>query len=305
MNFPALPGPQSSQLSFGQSGTSSSFGFSGFGGGTGFGGFGAGAQSFSQTQFGQQSQLMPFQQQQQQQQQSSSLVTTEGKPASHSTKFEDLSQGVRNSLLKLECAFIGIFANHHRSFLTSFLIFTRQEVLRHRDEARKLERSELLQGAPGREKSLKEETSSLAKSLQQLAEAFEADIDSLEHVRGEVLGLMRDTEGAVGTFRRAKERMKGQSEPAGGPPSQPPPFFQQAAERMEGQLTELERPVEDLEQAFSSTGDEGFDRDESSVTPASLERALSNVHSYLVHVAAQVERVHSRVEAAQRNTLHF
>lgn len=302
MNFQALPGPQSSQLSFGQSGTSSTFGFWGFGGGTGFGGFGAGAQSFSQTQFGQQSQLMPFQQQQQQQ--SSSLETTEGKPASHSTKFEDLSQGVRNSLLKDECAFLGIFAAHHRSSLTSFHILARQEVLRHRDEARKLERSELLQDVPEKGKSLKEETSSLAKSLQQLAEAFEADIDSLEHVRGEVLGLMRDTEGAVGTFRRAKERMKGQSEPAGGTPSQPPPFFQQAAERMEGQLRELERPVEDLEQAFSSTGDEGFDREESSVTPASLERALSNVHSYLVHVAAQVERVHSRVEAAQRDTLH-
>lgn len=234
------------------------------------------------------------QQQQQQQSTGTALITKDGRPVTHSTKWEDLSPQAQQYLQELE-----------------------KIVVQYREECSKLDADRELASEPEGEEEI---ALIVRQSLTSLTVAVKQDTESTESFREVVLHLLRHTDSALHSFKRnytwreaSKQAMGGQIpagvlDPLGRPGELPSSFLSEAvssyAERLHQQkaaVSDLEQALDLVNKAYGTGGGSAKQGSDCMSASKSLEVAIANVYDCILHSAARIQALDDKV-AEQRES---
>ncbi|KAL2623403.1 hypothetical protein R1flu_003608 [Riccia fluitans] len=266
------------------------------------------------------SQFQTPQQQQQQQQMSSQLVAGNA-PHIH-------LMSVDRSLLSYQAKWSDI---HDDS--KAVLLAVEEKMLEYREESRRLDQCERLYDSSALHKGFELESQRLCQELGSVGACISREQRSLEEQVQVVKLLMRNTEVAVRSFITLAQHVARaqvpalaagptpastsalsfptatpappQPAPSPGPtdfysgiPTKPSPFLLQTVARFESQLTEYRQRVEELERLLqdSNSSENGSQNSQLNLLQ-SLPSVMTNVHDFFIHVAAEMEALHQKVEA--------
>mmetsp|Transcript_16884 Transcript_16884/g.36726 ORF Transcript_16884/g.36726 Transcript_16884/m.36726 type:complete len:505 (-) Transcript_16884:129-1643(-) len=198
------------------------------------------------------------------------FLTKDGRPATYTTKWDELKPETQEELKR------------------------REEVYREaRNKCRVLDGNERLKDSVALLKTLEEEASSLSTSLRGLSNQLEADKEELGILRQDVKGMLEDTEIAVATFCRAKLRQEN-ADYANLPPVLPDEYLKKTALRLETTAAQYQRLVEELEEVLAPAGNEL-----GAPGPQAMSAIMANLHDFFLHVGAKVEELHSQTASAK------
>lgn len=270
------------------------------------------------------------------------MVTTDGRPVTHSTKWEELSPQAQQYLTELdktitncreECSKLDADARLTKTMTSASGTTTERFII-----------TESGVGGDGNNTgAVVSSVEFLATSLATLTGAIRSDADGAESLREVVLHLLRHIESALNTFKQNhawREASKagtgggstGLIDPARvGRAELPSPFLREAVASFEERLRQYKMAVADLEQAigggggggmgFGKGGGSGYYASSSpSITaggggggdgdgnPAamlrSLEGAVANLHDCLLHTAARLQALEDKVAREREGYLN-
>lgn len=232
--------------------------------------------------------LVPVGQQQTVPPQASGAIT-------YSTKWDELNPNAQKALVDLE-----------------------QKINANRGDLEKLDMEARLQpdsaAAALSKGAVEEEAHKLRQSLNAMLNAMRADDEALLAFREKVLALLHSSEALVRTFQRSKlwrdpnAQNRAALPPAyqemlSAPVQLPSPYLEKAISGFQDTLAEYSKVVASLEQALPPGGLSDALAAARGAGAGGLAQALptivSNMHDYLVHVAAMMESTHGQVAAAK------
>lgn len=242
---------------------------------------------------GHQGALVPFQggalpnQQQQQQSQSAinvqTLVTSDGRWASHGTKFGDIHPEGQKQLLQLE-----------------------QHIRRCRKQCSQLDRCDRLHSSSqSQRKDMEAEAHALRQALQQISTRHRVHDQAGLALRERVLELMRNVEASSRALERSSFVLKhvlgsqAQVLPASirdrllAPVTLPSPFLRHSMRTFEELANQCTAVVSQQLTMVEAT------RPYTAEAVQALPASLCNLHAYLTHVAAKIERLADGVSTAR------
>lgn len=223
-----------------------------------------------------------------QQQNASALTAKEGKPLTHITKWDEISDCGQAALLELE-----------------------KVIAQQREDCRMLDNNQRLWGDEGRQlqKDVAEDEATLQQALGGLQAALQGDLKTLSVFREKAVALLHDTEVAVRTFQRshrwrtAGKVLPGQALPPGireqlnGPVTLPSAFLRRAVSGFQETLEQYRKMVAEVEALLPREG--SSQRTQPPLPVDVLPMVLRNLHDFFCHVAARLEKLHDAV-AVQR-----
>ncbi|CAI5946298.1 unnamed protein product [Closterium sp. NIES-64] len=162
------------------------------------------------------------------------------------------------------------------------------------------------------------ESASFSHGLSHVASRVDTERASLHHMLHTAQHLLHHSDLAVRSFSLLRSRFPhlpgadslapGQADIYRGVPCLPSPFLIDTVARFEVKVTEYRHKLTELQAAIEpaladSRFGVGYSRAASAASAAAAVEALpviiKNLHDFFIHVAAQVERVHERVDAAR------
>ncbi|KAL4432787.1 hypothetical protein ABPG77_008113 [Micractinium sp. CCAP 211/92] len=231
-----------------------------------------------------------------QQQAVTALATKDGRPITHTSKWDDLSPQTQQYLTELE-----------------------KVVVQYREDCRQLDADPRLAPAAGsgaagareQQEEMQGQARGLSQAISALGSAVKADVEQVGALREAVLHLVRSTDTALHTFKRShawREAAKA-SAPApshtpdlAGPPVLPSHFLREAIAGFLERLRQHRAAVAELEAALVGSGAAGYAPRRGSQAVdglQALQGALTNVHDCLIHTAARLQALDDRVSAAR------
>ncbi|EFN58397.1 hypothetical protein CHLNCDRAFT_56832 [Chlorella variabilis] len=227
-------------------------------------------------------------------QQVTALTTKDNRPITHSSKWDDLSPQTQQYLTELE-----------------------KVVVQYREDCRQLDNDPRLasgSGAKEQQEAMQAQARSLSQAISALGSAVKADVEQVGALREAVLYLVRSTDTALHTFKRAhawREASKASaplaSQDIAGPPVLPAQFLREAVAMFLDRLKQHQAAVAELEQVLLASGAtgqmlrraSGGNGSHPADGLAALQAALTNVHDFLIHTAARLQALDDRVAAAR------
>ncbi|PSC72685.1 Hydroxyproline-rich glyco family [Micractinium conductrix] len=222
------------------------------------------------------------------------LATKDGRPITHTSKWDDLSPQTQQYLSELE-----------------------KVVVQCREECRQLDADPRLASAGGAREQQQEGMQGQARTLSQaiaaLGSSVKADVEQVGALREAVLYLVRATDTALHAFKRShawREAAKASTPLAqadiAGPPVLPSSFLREAIAGFLDRLRQHQAAVAELEAVLVGGAGQHLRRAAGS-QPAdglqALQGALTNVHDLLIHTAARLQALDDRVSAARDSHL--
>ncbi|KAK9810611.1 hypothetical protein WJX73_004479 [Symbiochloris irregularis] len=236
--------------------------------------------------------LVPFQGRQQQQQQrlpalnAQTLVTANNQWANHSTKFSDIHPEGQKELRRLE-----------------------QFIRQSREQCQELDQCSRLHSSSRQQKQeMEQQAQALKQALQRSATRHIVDEQEATAVRERVLQLLRDTDAGMRALQRSSYFLKhvlgsqAQVLPPNtrdrllGPVRLPSDFLRQSMQSFEAMAEQFAVVV--TQQLAPLEADARQDAGEQEGLQA-LPASLSNLHDYLVYVAARIERLSDSLASAR------
>ncbi|GLT75257.1 hypothetical protein SLA2020_469930 [Shorea laevis] len=261
-----------------------------------------------QLQFPQQTQQQQQPQPQPQPQQQLFLFTNDKAPANYSTKWADLHPDSQKFLLQIE-----------------------EKILEYRDESQRLDQCSRLYDSSVSNEVFELDAGHTVQEIGGISTAMERQRALLQELMTAVKDMLRNAEVAVHSFMMIRPRFlhpntggasnaSAPSQASGatatpgsgaqltansivpvsdfyrGIPKKPSPFLRHTIDRFEKYLAECRQWIEELEQLLH------LDADRNSINKGysllqSLPKVMSNVHNFLVHVAAKVESIHQYIKS--------
>lgn len=228
-------------------------------------------------------------------QQVTALTTKDGRPITHSSKWDDLSPQTQQYLTELE-----------------------KVVVQYREDCRQLDADPRLasgSGANEQQEAIQARARGLSQSIAGLGSAVKADVEQVAGLREAVLYLVRATETALHTFKRshawreaAKTGAPVASQDLAGPPVLPSMFLREAISGFQDRLRQHQAAVAELEQVLLASGAgpmlrHGGGGSQPADGLQALQGALTNLHDYLIHTAARLQALDDRVAVVRDSYL--
>ncbi|GBF88867.1 hypothetical protein Rsub_01366 [Raphidocelis subcapitata] len=207
----------------------------------------------------------------------------------YSSKFDDLPAQVKSAFEQLQ-----------------------QQVSQYESDRAAVGRMDHLQEAPSGGRDVGAEAAALQSELRAVQGSMAAEAEALANFREKAVQLLKATDGVVRTFQRTKlwrdapTQFKGQVMPTAmqellsQPVMLPSPFLEQVAAGFADRVSEFKKAVAELEQALAAQGGAAAAADGAGLdATTALPAVVANLHDYLTHVAAKMERVHCELQAAK------
>ncbi|KFM23363.1 Vacuolar protein sorting-associated protein 9A [Auxenochlorella protothecoides] len=181
---------------------------------------------------------------QQAQQAATSLLTTDGRPLGHNTKWDDISPAAQNQLLELE-----------------------KFIVRLREDCAVLDADERLSNPAAAKQRLPETSAALEQDIAALASRIKANESASDAVRDHVIHLLRSTESTLHAFQRSHAWREAAKLPPGQPlpPALveqlglgvvlPSPFLAASIESYADQVESLRRALGALQSVLPDEGE--------------------------------------------------
>uniref|UniRef100_A0A1D1ZP73 Nucleoporin Nup54 alpha-helical domain-containing protein n=1 Tax=Auxenochlorella protothecoides TaxID=3075 RepID=A0A1D1ZP73_AUXPR len=214
---------------------------------------------------------------QQAQQAATSLLTTDGRPLGHNTKWDDISPAAQNQLLELE-----------------------KFIVRLREDCAVLDADERLSNPAAAKQRLPETSAALEQDIAALASRIKANESASDAVRDHVIHLLRSTESTLHAFQRSHAWREAAKLPPGQPlpPALveqlglgvvlPSPFLAASIESYADQVESLRRALGALQSVLPDEG-EAAAAGAAFAGPEGIEGALRNLQDCLLASAARLQ----------------
>ncbi|KAK9824224.1 hypothetical protein WJX72_008640 [[Myrmecia] bisecta] len=235
----------------------------------------------------QQQGLQQQQQQQQQQPQYAALATTDNKPLSHYTKWDEISPAGQNYLLQLE----GLTEEY-------------------KAQCRQLDECERLKDPKHAKKGMEEDARQLSQTLQGVSNHVQGDMEEAANLSVRVKGQLADAVSGYRAFQRslkwrqaAAKASQGQvmsqsdRDQLSGPITLPSQFLQHAVPSFQETVSEYRELVVELENNLPL--EDGAKAGGGSDPLYSLQQVINDLHGSFVHVAAQIDTLNENVADAK------
>ncbi|XP_062214438.1 nuclear pore complex protein NUP58-like isoform X2 [Phragmites australis] len=234
------------------------------------------------------------------------MYTVDGGPAGYETKWEELHPVSQGLLLQIE-----------------------DRIRQYRDECERLGQCSCLDDLSLCNKSLELNASQISQEAGSISTIMDREKVSIESLTAVVKEIMWSTDFAIRSYVKLGPRFVHRSAGSanagyaihsgscgahtdfsqlltmaptfhcyGGAPRRPSPFVQYTVARFEDHLGECCKWILELEQLVQMKNDKTF-----AESLESLLKVMSNVHDYLIHVAAKVEDIHQYVETMKAQYL--
>lgn len=245
------------------------------------------------------------------------LITKDNRPISLSTNWDDLSPQAQQYLLELECVWCIFLETFFSSWFIVIVtvnhvyvfIYCRKIVGQYGQECKQLEDQDQLVSGDDATTDINQQAKIISQNISALSIRESFDSSEAENLRKAAVHLVRHTEAAVYSFKRATmwrnmTRTNSSSnhvEDLGPPMSLPYPFLAETLEEFKGRLQaqlsavyELEVTIKEKNRNKTSTPDTSL---------AALQAAITNLHDCVMKVAALIQEMDDKVGVLKAKTL--